>query len=197
MLDETTEILPEELTFLKRTLHPGSRRQTDGSERWRKGDENVRTCSALQNGLGDGAQTGFESECATWKAAICALLEEDDKNCAKQDGEGVAEVVEHLDFMGHGCCAPSASQTMHRLTVTLKSEFPSHRRVNSYMEREVTVKANRPGKQQSSELSPGCRDFMVLLPKVAGGERTINCAGNFPPQANKPRWLLFPSHMSR
>lgn len=75
--------------------------------------------------------------------------------------------------------------------------FPSCRRVNSHMDREVTVKVNRPSQQQSSEPSPHCRGFMVLLPKVTGGERTVNYTGNFPPEANAPRWLLFHSHMLR
>ena len=46
MLDGTAEILPEELTFLKRALYPGSRREIDGSVSWRRGDENVRLDSA-------------------------------------------------------------------------------------------------------------------------------------------------------
>lgn len=41
VLDGTAEILSEELAFLKRALHPGSRRQTGGSESWRRGAANT------------------------------------------------------------------------------------------------------------------------------------------------------------
>lgn len=54
----------------------------------------------------------------------------------------------------------------------------------------MTVRVNRPSQQWSWEQSPGCRSFMVLLPEVTGGQRTINYTGNFPPEANKPHWLL-------
>lgn len=115
VLDRATEILPEELVFLKRALYPGSRRQTDGSESWRGGPENVRTHSAPRKGLDDGAHTGFQSGGVACRAAVCSecvWLEQDDRNFArwgpKQDGEAVAKAAEYRDFMGHGCSAPSA-----------------------------------------------------------------------------------------
>lgn len=71
--------------FLKRALYLGSRRQTDGSESWRRGAENIRAHSALQKGPDDGAHKGSQSECVACKAALCSehvLLEQDDENFA-------------------------------------------------------------------------------------------------------------------
>lgn len=51
---------------------------------------------------------------SVWRGKLlsvqCVLLKEDDKNCPKQDGEGVAEAVEHLDFMGQGAVHPVLSK---------------------------------------------------------------------------------------
>lgn len=97
----------EELMFLKRAFYPGSRRQTNGSESWRRGAENVRTHSALQRGPGDGARTDFQSRSVACKSVCCW-----NKVMMTLLGRSQSRIGKVVDLMGHGCFAPNAFQSM-------------------------------------------------------------------------------------